>query len=63
VDADGTLASGATTAMAFSSQSVMTLAHAAGALPIAAQAPIAAAQTERLIAQSMEASMFFSLCL
>lgn len=47
---DGTLASGATAAMAFSSQSVTTLAYAGAAAPTASQAPIVAAQTDRLIA-------------
>src|SRR6266566_487598 len=43
------LARGATAAMAFSSQSVMTLAYAGAGVPTATQAPIMAAGTEPLI--------------
>jgi hypothetical protein len=58
---DETLASGATAAMAFSSQSVMTLAHAGAAAPTASQAPIVAAQTERFTAWAIEAGIFPSI--
>jgi len=57
---DGTLANGATAAMAFSSQSVTTLLHAGAAAPSATPAPIVAAQTEQFIVKVFEAGMFSS---
>src|SRR6476660_1072203 len=57
-----TPASGATAAMAFSSQSVMTLAYAGAAALTASQAPTTAAEADRLIVY-VEAGMFPSLVL
>src|SRR5713101_6162572 len=55
------LAIARTAAMAFSSQSVMTLAKASAGVPIAIQAPITAAETERVIVQAIEARIFSSM--
>jgi hypothetical protein len=49
---------GVTAAMAFSSQSVITLADAAAGTPIASQAPTITAGTEPLLVQPVEARMF-----
>src|SRR5262245_54277713 len=50
-------------AMAFSSQSTMTLAHTLTGITTAIPAPIAAAVTERIIAWAMEVLMFSSMTL